>query len=278
MIPLIIFAFNRPDKLRRVIAAVKQQTQKPDVVIGIVDGPRNDDDVNKIRRCCLEMETVADEIITSDRNLGCAANIMGGVNQIMERYGAAVVLEDDTLPARTWYEAMCSMLRHYVTDDVVGAVGSYPSILKGSLPGYQYDVLLSPRFSCWGWGTYQHKWHTVYDEWLKYRATGSAPFDLGSLPGHAGGDIANMIASHPPGQLWDGVLAGSFLHHGLLQAIPRYYLIHNIGADIHVSQSKIEFMLSNNVIEERVPIAYPPLSLDADVGAAVRSYVNAMSN
>jgi len=276
--PVIVFAYNRPDKLRRVLTALKAQSKKPDAVIGILDGPRHPGDELLVKACKRDMAGVVDEIIERPNNFGCAGNIMAGTREIAERFERFVVLEDDTLPAITWYEAMCALLDQYTNDEKVWAVGAYPSVLNGSLDAYPYDVILSPRFSCWGWGSWRKHWLKVCVEWAYYRDRGGPPWDPRALPGHAGPDIANMILHYRAGQLWDGVVAGSFLHHGVLQAIPRYYLVHNIGAEIHVTAEKIRFMMTNNPVQERVPQSFPPDSiLDERVGQAVRAYVRAMA-
>lgn len=277
MTPLIIVAFNRPKKLQRIIDAIKAQTKKPDRIIAILDGARNEQETALVVACRQALSTIADEIIERDRNHGCAANIMHGVIEVTDRYSRFALLEDDTLPANHWYESITKLLDHYESEPKVGAVGSFPSILNGSLPNYQHDTILSPRFSCWGWGSWSAKWRTIHEIWTHYKANGSVPWDLAEMPGHAGYDIVGMLRNAPPGFLWDAVVAAAFLKLGLLHAIPRYYLTHNIGADLHLPESRIQFMWSHNPIQERVPQTFPPVELNEDVAAAVRAYVHAMS-
>lgn len=277
MTPLVIVAFNRPDRLRKVLEAVKNQTRKPDRIIAFIDGARGDYDRGLVGVTKRELTAVADEVNERPHNYGCALNIMRSIADITARYDRFVLLEDDTLPARTWYEAMCDLLDRYEHEPRVGAVGSFPSILNGSLPDYPHDVIYSPRFSCWGWGSWSAKWQLIWSEWEQYRTKGP-PWDPSKLPLHGGADIPGMIQNHPTGQLWDGMVAGSFLHHGLLQAIPKYYLVHNIGADLHLNQQKLHFMISNNPIQERAPSNHPPaVEFNEKVAAAVCDYVRAMS-
>ena len=49
VIPCAVFAFNRPDKLERVLAALK--TQDIDRLIVFVDGPRDDADIELVEQC-----------------------------------------------------------------------------------------------------------------------------------------------------------------------------------------------------------------------------------
>lgn len=285
MVPIVIFAHSRPEKLRRVIAAVKAQTVKPEAVIAVVDGPRSDGEAKLTRACVRDASAAGFTVISRDANLGCAASIMNGVNDVATGFSpsacpAFMVLEDDVVPASCWYESMLLLLVRYRDDPVVGSVGSFPSVLNGALDGYGHDVILSPRFSCWGWGCWTGaKWDAIYGDWASWSAGRGLGYDPAHLPGHGGGDIGGMICQSRPGTLWDGVVAGSHLHRGWLQAIPKWYLSNNIGADAHLGASRLHFMMTNNPLREQVPASFPPQSvLDASVSAAVCDYVRAMGS
>lgn len=283
MVPLVIFTYNRPDHLRKVIDAVRAQTIRPPLIVAYVDGPKYNTDERLVVACKRDLRhRLADytklEIVERSRNYGCPLNIMSGTSEVCAGYDGFAVLEDDTLPASRWYEAICLLLSYYHDDQRVGAVGGYPSLLNGAIPGYAYDTIASPRFSSWGWGAWSDKWRDVCAEWDIYRAGGPLRFDPRLLPATAGNDIGNMIADAPRGSLWDGFVAGSFLNRGWAHALTRHYLINNIGADSHLHGSKLQFMMNNNPMDDRMPALLPPESgLDAGVCAAVQAYVRAMS-
>lgn len=279
MTPLIVFAFNRPDKLDRVLQAVWRQTTRPEKTIAFCDAPRNHQDAPKCQLVQRLLRSYGAEVHVRPHNFGCAGNIMYGVNEVAGQHSSFVVLEDDTLPAPHWYASMLLLLERYGEEKRVGAVGAFPSVLRGSLPDYPHDVLFSPRFSCWGWGSWASRWGTIFEEWSAYRGNQGLPFDPAYLPSHGGGDISGMLQNCPRGSLWDAMVAGTFLYHDWLQAIPSYYLVHNIGADIHLGQDRIDFMWANNPIQARVPGKFPPVvEMREDVNAAVRDYVRAMGS
>lgn len=276
MTPLVVFAFNRLDKLDRVLQAVWHQTARPQKIIAFCDAQRSDSDAPKCQAVRRLLRGYGAEVHVRERNYGCAANIMHGVNEVAGQHESFVVLEDDTLPAPYWYAGMLALLEKYGGEEKVGGVGAFPSVLNGSLLSYPYDVLFSPRFSCWGWGSWRSRWSTIFKEWNDYCHQGP-PFDPAYLPGHAGGDISGMLQNHPRGSLWDAMMAGTFLHHNWLQAIPSYYLVYNIGADVHLGQDKIDFMWRNNPIQDKLPSRFPPaVEMREDVCQAVRDYVRAM--
>lgn len=276
--PLVIFAFNRPDKLARILESINKQTKSPDEIIAFVDGPREGraDDRQFVQAVKSLLISYGAEVNCRASNYGCARSIMEGVNEVSKEYKSFIVLEDDVLPVSSWYSSMTTLLERYAGEPQVGAVGSFPSIGKNALPGYGYDVLFSPRFSCWGWGSWSNRWGLIYSEWRRYFDGQELAWNLSALPGHAGLDIGNMLMNHPR-QLWDASVAASFLANGLLQAITSYYLVHNIGADRTCGQDLIDKMWSNNPIQNRIPTEFPPaVGLNEDVCAAVRAYVNMM--
>jgi glycosyltransferase involved in cell wall biosynthesis len=280
MTPLVIFCYNRPQMLEEVVKAVNAQTVKPPLVRVYVDGPQSTADRKSIKDCVQVANGLrcSKNIIENFVNLGCAMSIMRGVNSSLASYESVVVLEDDVVPSPHWYEAMTALLNRYKDDPLVGAVGAFPSLLNGALPGYEHDVVFSSRFCPWGWGAWADKWNTVHTDWESYRSH-HLPWDLADMPNEAGGDIAQLIANHPHGKLWDGMVVGSFLMRNLKQACTRHYMVKNIGAGIHLDVSRLAFMYSQNPIEDKIPAKLPNLSdvSTSQIMAAVRSYVTKMS-
>jgi len=165
MIPLVLFTYNRTDTLLRVIEAIRYQTKMPDKLIVFSDGARvpTDDGILNVRKMLHSIDWLDTEIIERPKNLGCAPNIINGLTTVFKDHSQAVILEDDVLPARHFYEAMVLMLEHYSANEQVFAVGGYPSVSK-AVANYPYDVIMSPRFSCWGWGTWAECWNRIADD------------------------------------------------------------------------------------------------------------------
>lgn len=274
MTPLVLFSYRRPHLLVQVVKAITNQTQKPDHIIYCNDGPPD----QQTRAC----ETLIDDIgipttkIIRQVNHGCAPNIMSCLNELVngnimscDRF---VVLEDDVVPANSWYQSMCILLNRYDGDPNVGAVGGFPSIMANRLR--DRDVIASPRFSCWGWGSWNRKWLEASQDWYHYMNHARPPWDPLALPHHAGSDIGQMVAHSPPGTIWDGVMAGAFLHRKWLQVITRYYLTNNIGAGAHIPESSVQWMMDNSKMDDRIPTVLPDAELHQEVCHAVCEYVN----
>src|SRR5512139_1479988 len=90
--PVVVFAFNRPNKLRRVLAALKAEGL-PRLVV-YVDGPRGEADRPGVLACRALAERVdwADtELHFDEKNRGSWTQAHM-VCKVMERYPAAIFL------------------------------------------------------------------------------------------------------------------------------------------------------------------------------------------
>lgn len=282
---LIMFGYDRPEMFKNmVLNGVSGQTARADHYIAYLDMHTDRSKTKSMVETCKAHHI---DFVVRQTNFGCASNIMDGIRDITSSFDRFVVLEDDIRPASRWLESMIIMLDTYSknvisasdlpnNDYTVGAVGGFPSILSNAaIPG-DYDTIMSPRFSCWGWGSWSSVWKIVDNDWRQYKE-GIMPFNPLSLSGSAGGDIAQMIVNSSPGQLWDAIVAGSFMHRRMLHAITKYYLVNNDGAARHLSASKLAFMYNNNRIDDRTPVNMCSCFSVEHVNAAVRHYVREMS-
>ena len=278
---VVLFVFNRPDKVERNLLALQNQTVRPSRLIVFSDGARDDANIPGVeatRRLVHSVSWAETHVVERERNLGCAQNITLGLSEVLGSYESAVVLEDDTLPAAHFYESMCILLSHYAAEERIFSVGGYPSIKRDALPGYPFDVIISPRFSCWGWGTWADRWKDIE------RALSNFSNPFGSwkrVPLHAGHDLRDgaRILEERPLYSWAIPVALLCLHRELCHVHTRHYLITNTGNDrtgTHASSPRqVGFALKHNVIEEKLPRLFPvSVDLDADVCQSVQQYVD----
>lgn len=277
--PVVLFTYNRPGILQRVLKAIQSQTKLPDKLIIYSDGARvqTDEGVLNVRKILHSIDWLETEIIERPKNFGCAPNIIDGLSTVFNRHARAVILEDDVLPARHFYELMVIMLDHYIAVGQVFAVGGYPSVSK-TIADYPYDVIMSPRFSCWGWGTWADRWNRVAGALEQHQLPYSTP---GEIPNHAGDDLPASILQviNRPDFYWDIPIALHCLRNNWFHAITNYYLTNNIGqtsGDHGQNNLKLnQFMQENKIIDEKVPRNFPSPEADPRVDSAVRAYLSA---
>lgn len=283
--PVILFTYKRPLLLQQVLQAIKMQSARVPMVIAYSDGPSKPSECNavaEVRQILANEHDLPLHIVNRKTNMGCAPNIISGISSVLAEHESAVIIEEDVLPSRFFYESMCDMLAHYQMTEKVFAVGGYPSILPNSLPGYPYDVIMSPRFSCWGWGTWKNRWQLIQEY-----AFGPDPIfnNAHDVPLHAGADLrkAALKVKENPGCYWDYPIALYCLRKGWLHAISKYYLINNIGigAGVHGGGPRTErfvnFTKTNNPFASAIPSSFPEAELTTEVCMAIRDYMEALN-
>lgn len=280
-VPIVLFVYNRPEKTRQIISAIYNQTIQPARLIVFADAAKNADDeasVFAVREIINSINWVDKQVIVRNNNLGCAANIVQGLNEVFAYNNQAIILEDDTLPSPHFYASLCKLLDRYSSENKVFSVGGYPSIKFNALKEYPYDVIFSKRFSCWGWGTWDDRWNRISRNLLSFRN----PFEnYGSIPNDAGFDLPIMAKSacDRPGFYWDIPIAITCLKLGFLHALTRYYLINNIGLDSgthgsqNINKKLLKFLNQNNLINDRMPQSFPEATFLPEVRDAVQEYI-----
>ncbi len=230
LVPCVVFAFNRPDKLQRVLAAMK--TQDIDRLIVFVDGPRDDADVELVERC----RTIAREVDWVDRQLHFGEQNRGlpglsdNISTVMNAYKAAVFVEDDCLPMPGFYSFMQQALIHYEDKKKVFSIAGCQPIPRKCFKNYPYSLVSSARFLCWGWATWHDRWELISPYLSRYYELFD---DLTKVPDVAGNDLAVMARACADGKLetWDVQVAISTLWLEQVHLLPIRGLIRNIGHD-----------------------------------------------
>ena len=95
--PVIIFAYNRPDKLNKLLESLsKNKELNSSNLYFYIDHYKNKEDLKRNQEV-IEIAKGFDKassisVITSNSNLGLKGNILRGVNETFEKYGQMVVL------------------------------------------------------------------------------------------------------------------------------------------------------------------------------------------
>lgn len=104
---VLFLIFNRPDTTKRVFEAIRQA--RPPRLYVAADGPRSDrpDDTEK----CAEARRIATEVdwpcevktLFRDKNFGCGPSVKDAIDWFFLNEVNGIILEDDTLPARSFF-------------------------------------------------------------------------------------------------------------------------------------------------------------------------------
>jgi len=158
--PVVVFAYRRPDHLRNTLTNLMRCNgfgQSP--VIVYCDGPRDADETDAVRATRELARTMLGERAEyhfSEMNLGLSHSVIAGVSDVVERFGRAIVVEDDLELSPAFLTFMNQSLDRYANDENVFQVS-----------GYMFDVpelegtpsaLFLPFTVSWGWATWKRAW------------------------------------------------------------------------------------------------------------------------
>ncbi len=187
--PILFLIFNRPETTRQVFAAIRKE--QPAKLYVAADGPRP----GRIgeHELCEEVRSIATtvdwpcEIITlfRDNNLGCKHAVSQAISWFFKHEEEGIILEDDCLPAQTWFPFAEELLTKYQDDERIMNISAQHFHRDAHTPPHSY--FFSRYFHCWGWATWRRAWK-LYDlemnlwsavrdtHWLRAKGDGSRLF------------------------------------------------------------------------------------------------------
>ena len=162
--PIVLLVYNRPDHTRKTLTALSENflADKSRLIV-FADGPKKQASSNQLdlirqtrevlvsKKWCKEVE-----IHEADENKGLARSVTDGVSSVVEKYGKAIILEDDILTSRGFLTFMNQALEFYEDVPEVMQIAGYflPVKNRHELPStFFYNVN-----SCWGWATWRRAW------------------------------------------------------------------------------------------------------------------------
>ena len=159
-IPLAIFAYNRPESLKRLLDSLQNCDgyDQADVTI-FIDGPRSDADLDAVRKTRQVAETLAKPnwVIKADAaNKGLRRSISQGVTDVCNRHGRAIVIEDDLVLSPLALRYFQDALDRYADEPRVWSICGYMFQSKKLMQ--QDSNFFLPYAHPWGWATWSRAW------------------------------------------------------------------------------------------------------------------------
>lgn len=229
--PVAIFVYNRPEHTSKLIDVLMQFQFKH--LIFIADGPKNKTDNEN----CLRVRRLVErdwgcqvDFFTSEINLGCKERVVTGLDIVFEAHESAIILEDDCLPAQSFFEFCELMLSVYKNDRrILMACGTV--LVEPAENPYNHFYSQLPHI--WGWATWRDRWQkyskniTMYDQFYALNKLS------GFYPEPFAWSLCDKLQKISSGELdtWDAQMTYLAVSQNLLSVFPNRNLIKNIGFD-----------------------------------------------
>ena len=269
LVPVIVFAYNRPEHLRRTLEALALNECAKDTPLYIYcDGaklsafPEQIARIEKVRGVAKEATGFREiNIVCAEQNKGLANSIISGVTDVINKHGRVIVLEDDLLTSPYFLKYMNTALDKYESYPAVFTISANrPPVGKMAIPeDYPYDVFVSLRPFSTGWATWKDKWNRIdwsldyLEDFLKHPEQIEA-FNRG------GDDLTEMLCLQRDHKIDSWAIRYAFQHfyHHALAILPCIPYVDNIGFDgtgIHSGTNANDFRNDVNLAlsEPRLP-------------------------
>lgn len=261
--PIVLIIFNRPELTTQVFREIAKV--RPSKLFVISDGPRTNR-VGELEKVLAARSLINDidwncEVFTnfSDENLGCKKRISSGLDWVFNQVESAIILEDDCLPAPSFFPFCEELLKKYKDDDRVGMIGG--SNFQFGRRVEDSDYYFSKYMHIWGWATWRRCWQH-YDVnasiWPKF---------------HKEGWLDGISQTQNEKHYWQKAFNNTYLgkidtwdYQWVLTAwaqswvsiVPNVNLIKNIGFGVDATHTKGASALSNMQIEDlKFPLTHP---------------------
>lgn len=161
--PIIIFCYRRNiDDL--ISSLIKNEESSNSDLFIFSDGFKSENDkkeVIKLRESLKKIQGFKSvQIFEASKNKGLANSVIDGISNIINRFGYAIILEDDLVVSPYFLDFMNRSLRFYNNNKKIWSISGYSPKIP-YLKNYEKDVYLSLRSSSWGWATWLDRWNKV---------------------------------------------------------------------------------------------------------------------
>lgn len=260
--PIILTVYNRADHAKQVLDSLsKNELAKKSELYIYSDGPKKEQDEAKVKAVRDVLKNVKGfkkvTVIAAPKNKGLANSVIGGVTDIVNKYGKVIVLEDDLLTQKYFLTVMNQMLDYYESDERIASVTAFMQTTRQvKLPSnYTKDVFFNVRPCSTGWGTWKNRWAKVDWEVKDYNQFTSDKSKQKEF-NKGGKDLSGMLAAKMAGKVDSWAIRWTYHvfknHLTTVQTTKSY--VDNIGYDASGTNTKDEtyFFRQNSLAKKKV--------------------------
>jgi hypothetical protein len=230
--PVLLFAYNRLDTLRRAVSALQQnQLAKESELFVFSDAAKTDRHRPAVAEVRKYLKTINGfknvRISEAEKNKGLADSIIGGVSSVINEYGKAIVLEDDLLTSPNFLLYMNKCLSYYQGNPKIFSISGFSFPIDGL---NDREIYFSQRSSSWGWATWSDRWKDIDWNVSSYETFRKDPRQR-KLFNRMGTDMAGMLDKQMRGEIDSWAIRWNY--HLFLQQLysvhPAISKVQNIG-------------------------------------------------
>lgn len=237
--PIVMFVYNRADHFKETVTALaKCDEAKHSELYIFSDAAKNskaENDVNAVRELAHEIEQSGifkyTEVIESESNKGLAASVIAGVSIVIDKFGKAIVLEDDCVPSPYLLKFMNNCLDFYENKKNIGSIAGFAPPIQFPTD-YNADVFVAFRSCSWGWATWKDRWDNVDWDLKNIKSIYNDKKIIKKLNSNGSDRMIRLYRQTlGNGNSWSVKFGTHLVLNDMMTVYPRYSYINNIGCD-----------------------------------------------
>lgn len=278
--PVVVFVYCRPEHTRKTLQALNKNILASETELYIyADNAKSQNAVEGVKAVREYIDSFKDEavfkkvkIVKSEKNKGLANSIITGVTEVINKYGKAIIVEDDLVTSKDFLRYMNGALNFYCDNPKIGSISAYTYDIA-SLKNYEGDVYMTYKGECWGWATWENRWNKVdwsvknYREFYK-NAKKRKAFDSLEL------GLTHMLDMQMCGKIdsWAVRWVYHLFEHNLMTVYPKMPKVVNIGFDGSGTHCKVVRKIDCNISSQEVEVKFENLEVDPEIAKQVARY------
>lgn len=258
--PIVLFVYRRLDHVTKTVAALKANPEAEQSVLYVYsDAPSKETDVEgvkAVREYVSDVDGFKDVIITErESNWGIEKSVVDGVTTVINKYGKAIVIEDDLEVCNQFLYYMNRALVDYRDDKKIYSLTGY-SFFK-SVPENDGIYGYTRSFCSWGWATWLDRWQelkrTVDKRDIQFVMANKTALDNGQ-------DFSYLFMHQYKngGVTWDVAWYLTCFAREGLTVFPYNTMVNNLGMDgsgVHYNDSRCKNRVES--INNRKKVEFP---------------------
>lgn len=156
---ILLFAYNRPSHLKRVIISLENYREKNIYVI--LDGPRISSDrtiQSDIKKIVYGKNKIKLNLIENKKNLGLAQSINKNLDYFAKKFKNLIILEDDCIPRKEFFRYIKKAIEISKNDNSVAGICGYQLPHLHQKKGGLLKIYKLKHFIPWGWSIKSKEW------------------------------------------------------------------------------------------------------------------------
>ena len=231
---ILIFSYNRPSHLKRVLISLENYNEKNINII--LDGPKNKKDKliqQEVKKVIIGDQKIKLNFIFRKKNLGLAKSIVKTLDYYSQKFKYMIIIEDDCIPIKEFFPYIKKGIMMNKRNKSIGAVCGYQLPKLHEKNNKNLNLYLLNHFIPWGWAILSENWIKFRNEFkniLINKKNIKLPKNLSQIV---------KITKHKERKIWTRNFILYNYYKGNKFLYPGKSLIKNIGFDGSGVNSKI---------------------------------------